>query len=82
MHQIIQHVVCASLWTLSLALMVVSTTTSQWEVLGWALLVALSACVVSAWLIVDSAVRRERIRVERLAEIFADVASSPVSRIR
>lgn len=83
MNQLHKYIGCTSLWTLSLALMVVGTVTGSPAVVGWALLVALWACVGSAALIVDTATCRERLRMEHLATIMADAAHrSTVTRIR
>lgn len=71
--------VCTVLWTLVAAMAVGGTARNDIRMLIWAVLVALVACMVSAWFIALAASRitaaRERVRLETLAQIMATCAA-------
>ena len=79
--------VCTVLWTLVVAMAVGGAARNDLRVLMLSVLVALVACMTSAWLIAlcaaTIAVTRGRLELETLAEIMATCAAdNTVERIR
>lgn len=74
----------SSLWTAVAFMATIGAVVDDLRILILASIVANVAALSTAWLLLNSALRRERLRLESLAQIMANAAAqqSEVTRIR
>lgn len=60
----IRELLSAVLWTAAAGLMVIGTLRDSAVTMHWALFVALTAGILTGWIMVDCATYRERVRVD------------------
>lgn len=72
MKDTIRSLAATVLWTASAGLMIYGTLRGAPICVGWALYVALAACMMTGWIVADCATYRERVRVDRLVERVVD----------
>lgn len=79
-------IVCTVLWTAASSFMIGGTFRQSTIVMAWGGFTGLVACVVSGWLVATCAAtlaaHRERIDLERLADIMARCASDQAAAPR
>lgn len=68
--------VCTALWTTAFALAAGGSARGDLRLMLWAVIVALTACMVTGWLVATCAATKaaadERLRLEELATIMAE----------
>jgi len=68
MNDTIRGLAAAVLWTASASVMIMGTVRASPVTIAWGLYVALAACVVTGWIIVEYVAHRERVRVDKVVK--------------